>query len=91
MPGAFVFVQQGCAHCEVFLPKFQHVAQQYRASLPIGIYDLARDGRHANYLATKLNIRATPTLVILDSRGRLHKHEGSMTEAGIRRALEQAL
>lgn len=83
----FVFGQFGCPACSEYIPRFKRVAGPYRRHFPIGIYDLAKDGPHANEIATRLGIRATPTTVIMTTRGSLHKRVGALGDADIRALL----
>jgi len=84
----FVFGQAGCPACAVFVPRFKRIAGPYRKRIQIGVYDLARDGRHANDFASKLGIRATPTTVVMNRRGSIHKHVGALGDAQIKQLLD---
>jgi hypothetical protein len=87
--GVFVFGQAGCPACSEYIPRFKRIAAAFRDRFPIGIYDLLRDGPKANEFATRLGIRATPTTVVMTSRGSLHKHVGALAESAIRELLER--
>jgi thioredoxin-like negative regulator of GroEL len=61
----FVFGQAGCPACEDYVPRFKRLSAPYWRQLPIGVYDLARDGKRANELASAMGIKATPTTVVM--------------------------
>jgi thioredoxin-like negative regulator of GroEL len=84
----FVFGQAGCPACLGYIPRFKRIAAPYRGRIQIGVYDLARDGQHANEFASKLGIRATPTTVVMNRRGGLHKHVGALGDAQIKQLLD---
>jgi thioredoxin-like negative regulator of GroEL len=85
--GVFVFGQAGCPACSEYIPRFQRIAAAFRRRFPIGVYDLARGGQRVQELATTLNIKATPTTVVM-SRGHIRRHVGALAEAAIRELLE---
>lgn len=89
-PAVFVFAQAGCGACEDYLPRFNGVVQSERPSCPVGTYDLAKDA-HAQEFANRLGVQATPTTVVMDSRGRLHKFVGALAEGAIRQLLKRAV
>jgi thioredoxin-like negative regulator of GroEL len=84
--GVFVFGQAGCPACSEYIPRFKRIAAAFRQRFPIGIYDLAKDGHRAQEMATTLDIKATPTTVVMN-RGRIQKHVGALAEAAIRELL----
>lgn len=86
----FVFGQTGCPACAAYIPRFKRLAAPYRQRIQIGVYDLARDGQHANEFASKLGIRATPTTVVMNRRGSLHKHVGALGDAQVKQLLDSA-
>ncbi len=84
-PAVFLFHASGCPACHQYMPVFQHGVQRLRGQVPIGVYDLEAD-RHGRRLAEKLGVRATPTTIVMSSRGTLVKREGlldSRTLAGL--------
>lgn len=83
-----MFGQTGCPACATYVPRFKRLAGPYRSRIPIGVYDLARDGQHANEFASKLGIRATPTTVVMSRRGSIHKHVGQLSDAQIIQLLD---
>ena len=86
-PGVFVFIAEGCPACHEYLPRFKQVAAPARArGLPIGIYDVARDRKAAQF-AQRLKIDATPTTIVLTRDGKLRKYIGGISAAEITRAL----
>lgn len=85
----FVFGAHGCPACTEYVPRFKRIAGPYRNRFPIGVYDLARDGQHANEFASRLGIRATPTTVVMTHRGAIHKKVGALGDAQIRELLER--
>lgn len=89
-PAVFVFAQSGCGACEEYLPRFQGLAGSYRNACPVGVYDLAKD-RHASEFATRLGIQATPTTVVMDRQGKLHRYIGAVGNAVIRELLKRAV
>ena len=91
MPAVFVFVQEGCSHCHDFMPKFSRAVAPYRTSFPIGVYDLAKDGRHANFFASQMKVEATPTMIVLDRRGNIRRYQGTMGVREIEKALDRAV
>lgn len=86
----FVFGQMGCPACATYIPRFKRIAGPYRKRLQIGVYDLARDGQSANEFASRLGIRATPTTVVMNRRGGLHKQVGALGDAQIVQLLDSA-
>ncbi len=88
-PAVFVFAQSGCGACEDYLPRFDGVVRQERPSCPVGKYDLAKD-QHAQEFANRLGVQATPTTVVMDSAGRLHKFVGALADGAIRQLLRRA-
>lgn len=85
----FVFGQHGCPACEDYIPRFKRLAMPYHRVLPVGVYDLGRDGRHANELAQQMGIRATPTTVVM--RGsRIRSFVGSLPDHEIAELLRAA-
>jgi thioredoxin-like negative regulator of GroEL len=85
----FVFAMHGCAACDEYMPRFKQLAGAHRSRIPIGIYDLAKGGADAAF-ANKLGVQATPTTVVMDTRGRLHKFVGNVGNAVIRQLLQRA-
>lgn len=88
-PAVFVFALQGCGACEDYVPRFKQLAGPYRTEIPIGIYDVG-DGRGAEF-GTKMGVRATPTTVVMDRAGRLHRAVGAIGNAAIKALLDRAL
>ena len=88
MPAVFVFGQAGCPACEEYLPRFKQLASG--SPFPVGVYDLAKD-RKANDFATRMGVSATPTTVVMDRHGRLHKTVGAVTDSAIRALLKRVL
>ncbi len=88
-PAVFVFAMHGCGACEEYLPRFKQLAGPYRREVPIGIYDVSRGGREAAF-GDKLGVRATPTTVVLDRRGKLHRVIGAITNRAIKELLDRA-
>lgn len=86
-PAAFVFIQRGCSHCHEYMPRFQRVSRGFPH--PLGVYDLAEGGRGGE-LATRLGIQATPTTVVMDSSGHLHKRAGALSDSDLRALLGRA-
>ncbi len=89
-PAVFVFAMHGCGACEEYLPRFKQLAGPYRQAVPIGIYDVSRGGREAAF-GDKLGVRATPTTVVLDRRGKLHRVIGAITDRAIKQLLDRAV
>lgn len=87
-PAVFVFGQTGCPACEDYIPRFQRLAGG--AACPIGVYDLAKDPK-ANEFATRLGVNATPTTVVMNSRGQLLKKVGAIADREIQKLLRLAL
>jgi thioredoxin-like negative regulator of GroEL len=87
-PAVFVFAMHGCGACEEYVPRFERVVRQLGVRYPIGRYDIAKD-RRASELATRLNVQATPTTVVMTG-GKLHKYVGAVDDAKIRQILRQA-
>jgi len=87
----FVFAMHGCSACDEYLPRFKQLSGPLRNQMPIGIYDLAKDGLGATNFAGKLGVQATPTTVVMDRRGRLHRYVGAVGNAVIRELLKRAL
>ena len=88
-PAVFVFALQGCGACEEYVPRFKQAAGPYRGVVPIGIYDVG-DGHGAEF-GNKMGVRATPTTVVMDRGGRLHKVVGAIGNAAIKALLDRAL
>lgn len=88
-PAVFVFGQTGCPACTEYVPRFKRLAEPYRRRFPIGIYDLAKDGQHANEFASRLGINATPTTVVMTSRGTIAKHIGALAESAVKALLDR--
>lgn len=91
MPAAFVFIQEGCGACEAFLPTFNRVADRYRRSFPIHVYDLAKADHHVRNFANTMMVRATPTTIVLDSTKHLHRIEGAAGAREVDQLLRRAL
>jgi len=85
----FVFGQHGCPACSEYIPRFKRIAGPFRRQLPIGVYDIARDGRHALQLANDMRIRATPTTVVLRGNA-VRSFVGALPDAQVRALLESA-
>jgi thioredoxin-like negative regulator of GroEL len=81
---------QGCPACEEYMPRFKNACSRNPPSCPVGVYDLASDPR-ANEFATRLGIRATPTTVVMDRRGKLHKFVGALADSKILQILKQVV
>lgn len=89
-PAVFVFAQAGCGACEEYVPRFNGVVRSARPSCPVGTYDLAKD-RHAQEFANRLGVQATPTTVVMDSHGHLHRFVGALADSAIRQLLKRAV
>lgn len=90
-PAVFVFVMEGCGACEEYLPRFSKIAEPYHAQgLPIGVYDIAKHGREAEF-GTRMGIQATPTTIRMDGAGRFHKHVGAISDGAIAALLKAAV
>ncbi len=90
-PAAFVFIQEGCGACHEYMPRFYRAVQRFpRYAFPVGVYDLAHD-RHGNHIASGLGVKVTPTTVVMDSHGRLHKKEGALAQSEIDQLLRLAV
>jgi thioredoxin-like negative regulator of GroEL len=72
------------------VPRFKDACSRTGPSCPIGVYDLAKDPR-ANEFALRLGIQATPTTVVMDRRGKLHKFVGAIVDSKIIQILKQAV
>lgn len=88
-PAVFVFALQGCGACEDYVPRFQQLAGPYRREMPIGIYDVGA-GRGAEF-GNRMRIQATPTTIVMDRRGRLHRAVGALGNAAIKALLDRAI
>lgn len=86
-PAAFVFIQGGCPACHDFMPKFKQASRGF--PYKVGVYDIGKGGHGAEF-ANRMRIRATPTTVVLDSGGHLHRREGTMPVADISALLGRA-
>ncbi len=89
MPAVFVFVQEGCFACRDYLPRFRRLSRG--VPFPVGIYDIAQSDERVQEFARKMSVRATPTTVVLDSRGHLHRHVGALPEAQIIEVLHSVI
>lgn len=90
-PAAFVFIQEGCGACHDYMPRFYRATRRFPMNaFPIGVYDLARD-RHGTHFAETLGVKVTPTTIVQDSRGRLHKKEGALAQSEIDQLLRLAV
>jgi thioredoxin-like negative regulator of GroEL len=88
-PAVFVFIQQGCAACHDYMPKFER-ARSRHPSVTVGVYDLATNDARVQHFAEVLGVRATPTTVVQTSGGAHHKHVGSLPMAQIEQVLASA-
>jgi hypothetical protein len=86
-PAAFVFIQDGCGACHDFMPKLQQAAQGFPH--PLGVYDVSKGG-HETAFGDKMKVRATPTTIVMDSSGRMHRFEGTTGVREIRALLGRA-
>jgi thiol-disulfide isomerase/thioredoxin len=82
-PAVFVFIQAGCGACEDYKPKFERVAAEH-GDVVVGRYDLATQDARVQEFAEKLNVKATPTTVVMTSNGAFHRHVGSLPVAQIK-------
>jgi thiol-disulfide isomerase/thioredoxin len=86
-PAAFVFIQDGCPACHDFMPKLQQAADGFPH--PLGVYDVSKGG-HETEFGNRLRVRATPTTIVMDSAGRMHRFEGTTGVREIRALLGRA-
>lgn len=89
-PAVFVFAMEGCGACEEYLPRFKQIAGPYRRALPIGIYDVSKGGKPAQF-GDKLGVRATPTTIVMDRRGHFHRAVGALADRAIKQLLDRAV
>lgn len=80
----------GCGACEQYLPRFKQIAGPYRQALPIGIYDVSKGGKAAAF-GDKLGVRATPTTIMMDRRGKFHRVVGAIADRAIKQLLDRAI
>lgn len=86
-PAAFVFIQEGCPACHDFMPKLQQASQGFPH--PLGVYDVSKGG-HEQAFGDRMLVRATPTTIVMDSAGRMHRAEGTLGVGQIRALLGRA-
>jgi thiol-disulfide isomerase/thioredoxin len=88
-PAVFVFIQEGCPACHDYMPKFDRAAAE-RPDVVVGRYDLAAPDPRVAEFAEKLGVKATPTTVVMTSRGTFQRHVGSLPVAQIKALLDAA-
>lgn len=82
---------KGCGACEEFMPRFVRVATPYyQHGLPIGVYDIAKDQKAAQF-GDRLGVTATPTTIVRTRSGRMVKHIGSVNDTEIAKLLNGAM
>jgi thiol-disulfide isomerase/thioredoxin len=86
-PAVFMFVARGCPACHSYTPVFKQAARGFPH--PVGVYDVATGG-HAAAFANRMKIRATPTTIVMDSHGRMHRREGAIDAGAVRALLARA-
>lgn len=81
---AVVVHQEGCGHCEEYLPRVRALAG--RACLPLVLVD----GGQNRSVAAALQVQVTPTTVILRSGRPVTRAEGAITDDQLTGLLSQA-
>jgi thiol-disulfide isomerase/thioredoxin len=88
-PGVLVFVMAHCPACVEFKPRLARVSEPFRqAGLAVQVGDLDSNPK-VRALADKHKVRVTPTILAFDRHGRVHKREGSLPDAELRKLLDQ--
>jgi len=75
-----VFHQEGCGHCEEYLPRFVRASEKF-PDVPYVLCDLGK--RKAERYAEQFNVRLTPTTMILRADGRHEVFEGALSDVAI--------
>lgn len=88
-PAVFTFIQEGCAACHDYMPKFERVALEH-PDVVVGRYDLAVEDPRVATFAEALGVKATPTTVVMTSDGKFQRHVGSLPVTQIRQLFAAA-
>lgn len=76
-----VFYQDGCGHCEEYLPRFVRTAEEKFPDVPHVLCDVGKSSSEQH--AERFGVKLTPTTMILRPDGRHEAFEGVQSDVGI--------
>ena len=86
-PALIDFYAEWCGPCKMLAPVLEELSAEYAGK--VDIYKVNVDDEEE--LAMLFSIRSIPTLIFIDSHGRMHRSQGAMGKPQLKEAIEKTL